>query len=63
VRLSKSHKKWVPLTILAAGSAAGAFAGRTMVSGAGSGVAAPAAAAASSAPVSIGAPTINVGHP
>jgi hypothetical protein len=64
-RVSRSHKKWVLLAILAAGGAGGAFAGRTMVSGAGSGVAAAAAStvASSSASVSIGAPTINVGHP
>ena len=65
VRVSKSHKKWVLLAILAAGGTAGAFAGRTMVSGAGSGAAAAAAStvASSSVSVSIGAPTINVGHP
>lgn len=62
-RVSKSHKKWMLLTILAVGGAAGAFAGRTMASGAGSGVASAKTAASSTASVSIGAPTINVGHP
>lgn len=56
----KSHKKWVWLTLLAAGGAAGAFAGTGMgaLGGHGSGVAAPITSA-----ISIGTPTITIGKP
>jgi len=58
----KSHKKWVWIGILAAGGAAGAFAGSSLGAAAAShGVAG--VAAASTAAVSIGTPTINIGKP
>ena len=58
-----SHKKWIWLGLLAAGGAAGAFAGTGMISGAGHGPAAPAVAAGISSAVIIGTPAINIGKP
>jgi hypothetical protein len=55
-----SRKKWVVLGMLAAGGAAGAFAGRSMSAANGSG---PSAAASTAASVSIGNPTISIGKP
>jgi hypothetical protein len=54
-----SHKKWIWLGILAAGGAAGAFAGSN--AGAPSATHGPAAGATPS--VSIGTPTVNIGKP
>jgi hypothetical protein len=56
----KSHKKWVWLGILAAGGAAGAFAGQNIGAAAAHGTG---SAAASASGVSIGAPTITIGKP
>src|SRR5579859_3650533 len=49
---NKSHKKWIWLGILAAGGVGGAFAGSTMAAG---------HTSAAAAPVTIGAPTLNIG--
>ena len=57
----KSHKKWVWLGILAAGGAAGAFAGSSL--GAASAAHGSANAAGTSSSVSIGTPTITIGKP
>lgn len=56
-----SRKKWIVLGMLAAGGAAGAFAGRSM-SAANNGTG-PSAAASTAASVSIGNPTISIGKP
>ena len=50
----KSHKKWIWLGILAAGGVGGAFAGSSMAVGHSS---------VTVAPITIGAPTINIGKP
>jgi len=56
-----SRRKWIVLGMLAAGGAAGAFAGRSMsAASSGSG---PAAAASTAASISIGNPTISIGKP
>jgi len=50
----KSHKKWIWLGILAVGGVGGAFAGSSMATGHNS---------IAAAPITIGAPTINIGKP
>jgi len=57
----KSHKKWVWMGILAAGGAAGAFAGSSL--GAVSAAHGSANAAGTNSSVSIGTPTITIGKP
>lgn len=56
---SRSHKKWIWIGILAAGGAAGAFAGSSVATAA----VHNSTGAALTAPVSIGTPTINLGKP
>jgi len=56
----KSHKKWVLLGLLAAGGAAGAFAASSLAA---SGAHGSISAAGAASTVTIGIPTVNVGHP